>query len=171
VGSLVVVGLDAGPRADIVDASQLLWVRSYLHGLPDRPRLLIVACHAPAHPVSEHIGSSLDARPVDRDIFWTTMVDLGAQLVISGHEHLYARREAGGLTQVISGGAGATAPPFVSEEAAESSRERHFVLVSADDERLDVTCLALTGAVIDRFTIHARTASARDRPRAAPSRR
>ena len=48
--------------------------------------------HEPFFPTGAHLGTSLDAHPVNRDAAWTVIDRGGADLVFVGHEHNYSRR-------------------------------------------------------------------------------
>lgn len=150
-----ILGLDTGPRAAAVDGSQLSWARSALRGAPPENHR-IALFHSPAFPVSEHIGSSLDARPMERDALWATLEDLGIQLVINGHEHLYARRTVSirvPIMQIVTGGAGATPTPALSADLTTSHSGAHAVLLHDSPEGLHGEAFAPDGTVLDRFIV------------------
>lgn len=148
-----ILGLDTGPRADAVGVDQLEWARSAMRDAdPDNHRIALF--HAPAFPVSGHIGSSLDARPEGRDALWAALEDLGIQLVVNGHEHLYARRTVSvrvPIVQIVTGGGGAPLMPALSADVTTSRMVHHAVLLRVSRERLHGEAFEPDGAVLDTF--------------------
>lgn len=157
---VTVLGLDAGARADRIGAAQRAWIASTL--MEDEPRAHRIAVfHPPAFPVSQHIGSSLDAHPDDRDELWALLEDLGVSVVINGHEHLYARRtilRRAPIIQIITGGAGATLAPVLSADVSEAHSAHHAVVLRVSPEGLHGEAFTPDGLVFDRFTIAPATA-------------
>ena len=89
------------------------WVSGQLE--QDTRPFMFVFGHSPAYAVvndTEEDSYAIDVHPLQRDIFWKSMVDNHVSAYFSGHAHLYVRAESSGLTQIVSGNAGAHAIPF-----------------------------------------------------------
>jgi 3',5'-cyclic AMP phosphodiesterase CpdA len=151
---LTILGLDTGPRADGIADEQLAWAEQELH--PREVGVRIALFHAPAFPVSEHIGSSLDAHPDARDLTWARLEELGVQLVVNGHEHLYARRTVHRqrrIVQIITAGAGARLAPVLTADVDAAYAAHHAVLLHAHAEGLFGEAFTTDGTVLDRFAV------------------
>jgi 3',5'-cyclic AMP phosphodiesterase CpdA len=80
---------------------QLEWLKGEL----DKPfRYKFVFLHEPLFSLLS--GHGLDRHPTDRDQLHRLFVQKGVALVVSGHDHLYLRREKGGITYIIAAAAG-----------------------------------------------------------------
>jgi len=114
----------------------------------------IALFHHPAYTCGGHAGD------IDVVRGWVPLFEsYGVQLVLSGHDHNYQRFAAqNGVTYVVDGGGAAglyrlhpcprSYPPRVL------ARMRHgFLYVSATDDRLDVSAVAMRGPLIDHFTL------------------
>lgn len=153
---VVIFGLDAGPRAERVDEAQLAWLRREADRRSSEVHR-VVCVHAPLFPVSAHRGSSLDAHVVARDRLYELLRDLGVILVLSGHEHVYARTKFGSertLTQVVTGGAGARLYPVAGDAADVAFSAPHYVLVEVSAKDVCVSAVDLEGRLRDRIVLH-----------------
>lgn len=95
----------------------------------------------------------------------------GADLVISGHNHLYERLEVDGLTYVVNGLGGINIYSF-NEPAEPGSRVRFngafgALIVDADPSALEARFITVDGATVDRFALPV-AATPSDAPTAAP---
>jgi len=102
-----------------------------------------VGAHEPAYPGCSHIGSSLDAYPTDRDIFWQTLVDWGVGAYFAGHEHFYHRSTHDGVVQSINGTCGA---PIVCGSFY------HFMVVEVDGAQVSARCIDVNGVQRDSWS-------------------
>jgi predicted phosphodiesterase len=152
---VTVLGLDTGARAMRVDASQMLWARSALSATDPRASRIAVL-HSPAFPTSRHIGSSLDADPRSRDLLWEMLEDEDFGLVVTGHEHLYARRtihRRRPIVQVTVGGAGATLTPPIARDIDAAVAAHHVLIADAGPDRLVAEARSLDDLTLDNFEI------------------
>jgi len=90
------------------------WVDGQL--LQDPRPFTFVFGHSPAYEVVNDTEGediyALAAHPAERDLFWKSMVAGNVSAYFCGHAHLYTRGESQGVTQVVSGNAGAQAIAF-----------------------------------------------------------
>jgi len=153
---LSVLGFDSGPSASRVSAHEIAWVSDWLDR-DARRQHRVALVHAPPFPVSHHIGSSLDRYPADRDAFWSALAEMHVTLILSGHEHLYARtvplRGTQPITQVITGGGGANLMPLVSADVEESFSTHHALLLSVYEDRIHGEAILPDGTVFDEFRL------------------
>lgn len=66
--------------------------------------------HEPAYPQPDadngrlrHLGDSLNAHPVNRDRFWTLLMDKRVVAYVCGHTHNYSAANVGGVWQLDAG--------------------------------------------------------------------
>jgi len=151
VGDLLFVVVDAnGWTLDgfRIGAEQLSWLEGVLadHG---EGRRTLVALHASPHP---HHGRGLIDYPgnlhaEDAARLLSIAAAHGVDYVLSGHTHLYARKEEGGTVFLTSGGGGAALDRYEAQPGFTYHLEPHLMLmqVSADaitEERLTLPAAA-----------------------------
>ena len=118
--------------------------------------------HEPAFPLGLHRGHALDALPEERDRLWSTLEAGGVSVVLNGHEHAYARieiRRSTTIQQVITGGAGGDLYGSPCPDYDVFVPEHHLVVLDADEKRLVLRALSLSGEVIDEIEIEAKSAT------------
>jgi 3',5'-cyclic AMP phosphodiesterase CpdA len=132
--------------------------RAWLHGDLERARgrpWQIVLLHDPLYSP----GGKWSPRM--RALLGPLIEATGVDLVLAGHQHLYARtrpicaeERRGGTVQIVSGGGGANldavgAHPNFPRVVSTT----HYVLVRVGPERLDAKAVDVDGRVIDRFRL------------------
>lgn len=131
--------------------AELAWLDDAIEAAEDSPWTVVVFHQPPFSPGAEH-GSSLVLRALLADRFSGGGVDL----VINGHEHLYARAAVDGVTYVVTGGGGREltacadplAPPY---EFCRSVHE--FVGFEASEHLLRLTAYTSSGATIETHRV------------------
>ena len=104
------IGLDEyAPHDGQTETVDQDWLDGTLNATTEPIRF--VFGHAPAWSVDAD-EDDLSSHPAERDAFWTSLADHCVTAYLCGHEHLYARGEARGVTQVIVGTGGAPASAF-----------------------------------------------------------
>ncbi|MFQ5507312.1 MAG: metallophosphoesterase family protein [Planctomycetota bacterium] len=75
------------------------------------------------------------------------------QLVLSGHDHVYQRfKSLDGVTYVVAGGGGKSLYDLRPRpDLARSARRYGFVVVDADERRMQMRTIAIDGTELDRF--------------------
>ena len=112
----------------------------------------IVALHHPLYSSGRH-GSTVGARERLEPI----LARHHADLVLAGHDHNYERTHPQqGVTYVVSGGGCKTTAVGQSRFTAAAASVLQFVLVDIDGDRLTASCVAVDGAIVDRFELRAR---------------
>ena len=158
LGPVLVLGLDT--TSGLVNALQRDWAAASLAGTSAAHRIAVY--HEPAFPLGLHRGHALDALPDERDRLWTTLEAGGVSVVLNGHEHAYARseiRRSTAIQQVITGGAGGDLYGTPCPDYDVFLPEHHLVVLDADDRRLVLRALDLSGRVIDEIEIEAKSAT------------
>ena len=158
VGPVLVLGLDT--TSGLVNAMQRDWAAASLAGTSAAHRIAVY--HEPAFPLGLHRGHALDALPDERDRLWTTLEAGGVGMVLNGHEHAYARieiRRSTAIQQVVTGGAGGDLYGSPCPDYDVFLPEHHIVVLDADDRRLVLRALDLSGRVIDEIEIEAKSAT------------
>jgi len=130
---------------DPESASQRRWLESTLRA--ERTRPVIVNVHQPARTAGVHGPSTTQQR------LWEPLWRrYGVRLVLGGHNHMYERIRAGGITYVTTGGGGAEVYPCVrpTRGLVTCRAVHHFLMVEATPTRIGVRALDTSGRVIDR---------------------
>lgn len=135
------------PDGVTADSAQAAWLQAELAAAAARWRVVIF--HHPPYSSGLH-GSS--------DWMQWPFADWGAQLVISGHDHIYERIERDGITYVVNGLGGAEARYGRGLFAAEGSQlffnqDYGAMLVEADGARLRLQFITVGGEVVDDVTL------------------
>ena len=128
------------------------WLRRHVGEEPG-DRWTIVSFHYPVYSPGEH-GSTPGYRPSLPRLFARKGVDL----VVNGHDHLYARmRPKRKVRYVETGGGGARLYDCVEPDVAKICIERnHFLYVVVRAERLNVRAVPISGGAFDYFRTRGR---------------
>lgn len=94
---------------------------------------LFVLLHEQPFPVANHIGSSLDKYPKERDAFQAVLEKYKIDALITGHEHLFDDSVHGGVREIIAGGAGA--PIHATRRGGGF---HHYLLVTVDGPKVNL---------------------------------
>jgi predicted phosphodiesterase len=130
-----------------MDNGQRAWLAEQLS--KSKARWKIVLLH---HPLYTSGRYGLQAR-LFRWQLESLLVDNGADVVVSGHEHIYQRsRLQRGIQYFISGGAGSLRRgdgAETAEIARSFDRDFHFMLVEIADDALYFQAITRTGLTVD----------------------
>jgi hypothetical protein len=110
---------------------------------------IFVFVHHPLYPEKgngHHYGGSLDKYPKERDRLQSLFVRYKVTAVFEGHEHLYMWKVIDGVTEIITGGGGATL--YAGEG---KGGFYHFVLVTVDGDSVKGEVIDSSGKVRDTF--------------------
>ncbi|MGA7909164.1 MAG: metallophosphoesterase [Candidatus Sulfotelmatobacter sp.] len=134
---------------DEVSGAQGQWLAHELDNVPSAADFVFIVLHHPPYTSSSDaklLGGGHSARPREQALA-RMLEDRQSHsrfrfVVFSGHVHNYERHEHGGVTYLVSGGAGAHAypiprapdDPFQSKEV-----NYHYLLVEVDHGKLTVT--------------------------------
>lgn len=146
-----------GVRFVMVDSNELdkEWLRSALNA-EDDDRWTIVAFHHPVYSPGTGHGSTPGFRPSLPRLFRRKGVDL----VLNGHDHLYAvTKNLKGIRYVVTGGGGADRIDGCTQHSyvAKCKGVYHFLFVTAGAERIEVSAVPARGKPIHRFTTKGRS--------------
>jgi len=90
-----------------IDPIQFKWLEKQLKEARDSD-FIFVFVHEPLYPTDPHTGTGLDRYPKSRDRLASLLRKYKEKLILfCGHEHLYNKTTINGVTQIITGGAGA----------------------------------------------------------------
>jgi 3',5'-cyclic AMP phosphodiesterase CpdA len=130
-----------------LDAGQLAWLAEQLEA--SSARWKIVVLH---HPLYTSGRYGLNAR-VFRWQLESLLVEHGADIVFSGHEHIYQRsRLQRGIQYFITGGAGSLRRGdgrTTSTIASSFDRDFHFMLVEIADDAMYFQAITRSGLTVD----------------------
>ena len=109
------------------------------------------------HPLYSSGGHGSDTRL--RAILEPVLVDGGADIGFSGHDHNYERTSPQhGIAHIVTGGGAKLRSVGDSEFTVVSESELHFLLVEVLENDMDVKAINKDGLFIDSFTIEPRPA-------------
>lgn len=144
-----------GEKHKIVN-KQLLWFEA-VASVNIKNKIVFV--HSPAFPTGAHFSHCLDSYPSDRDAFWRVVQNCNIDIVFSGHEHNYSRREIEDkkrIYQVITGGSGEKLRDKFKDKKGVITcpiAEYHFVIVDVDSDGIKVSAISSKGKLLDKFKI------------------
>ncbi|MCX7750929.1 MAG: metallophosphoesterase family protein [Candidatus Bipolaricaulota bacterium] len=107
-GDVVVVGLDSNARSPRDYLDQAEWLRASLSG-PEPHRFVVF--HHPVFSSDRSYGPGSEGLQA---LWHPLFVELGVDLVFTGHAHNYERIERDGVTYLVCGGGGANLYPLGS---------------------------------------------------------
>ncbi len=141
----------SGVRFVIADSTDLKrdWLRRALIAEPG-DRWTVVAFHHPVFSPGVEHGSTEGYRPSLPRLFRRKGVDL----VLNGHDHIYAAtKDMRGIRYVVTGGGGASIYGCSNRWFVRKCAERyHFLYVVARANELVVKAVPSSGEVLDRFS-------------------
>ena len=104
-----------------------------------------VFAHRPMYPIS-HAGDSFDVNEEERVRMQQLFEDNNVTLFGCGHDHMYARLTVNGVTNIVSGGAGA--PLYGSPWGGDVY---HYVRVNVSYNSVDFEAIQLNGQLWDEY--------------------
>jgi len=107
------------------DKAQMYWLQKTIRDRGDKH--LFIITHLPFYTVGEKSTQEVPNAPTKTT---ATFKSFGAEIVFSGHEHMYYRTRRGGVTYVISGAAGAE--PYAAERKSDAIDGDCWLAVSPD---------------------------------------
>lgn len=161
VGSVLLIGIDG--KMDYSIGSDLYrWLEGILAG--SQAKFIFLASHYPPWS-SGHHGRLEDGRPreksarVSREVIVPLLKKYNATAMFAGHEHFYERSESsGGVTVVITGGAGAPLHNKAKNAAVQNphskvfAKKHHYCLLTVDGDVCTMKVLTPEGEIIDTRT-------------------
>ncbi len=104
-----------------------------------RPYMFVFG-HSPAYAVendTEDKDFSLEIHPIQRDIFWESLVANHVPAYFDGHSHMYVRAELQGVRQIVTGNGGAKMPAFdIANVSPALKLEYPLVNISNQDQKV-----------------------------------
>ena len=129
------------------DSGQLNWLRKAL--ICSDSRWQVVYMHHPPYSSGKH-GSDTYLRQSLEPI----LIEGGADLVLSGHDHDYERSTPqNGIVYVVTGGGSKVRPVGSSDFTAVSQSVLHFLMATVAGNTMDIQAVDVDGNVIDAFSI------------------
>ena len=130
-----------------ISGEQRSWLEDVLANAKQRHTFIFV--HHPLYTEKgkgKHAGDCLDRYPGDRDWLQALFRRHGVTAVFSGHEHVYLRKNAGGIPYVTTGGGGA---PLYADDL--NGGFFHYVYVTVDGNTVNGEVVDVNGKIRDRF--------------------
>ncbi|MHC4884475.1 MAG: metallophosphoesterase family protein [Planctomycetota bacterium] len=167
-GPVRIVGVDISSRWD-PDDPPYQWLNSVLARA--REPFLFLAVHPPPYTSTfhgdeedEHVEHGLTR--LSRSVMLPLMQRYGGTAILSGHAHSYERNELpGGLTCIVSGGAGAKlyrrSAKASNPYSKRFARAHHYLVFEVEPQRVTVKAVDLAGRILDQRRWGPRQASHR----------
>lgn len=148
MGDLLLIFLDTvlAGEVGLITNQQYDWLQDLLAQKGANFKYRLVFMHYPLFPGANHVGDSLDAWPEQRDRLHQLFIQHKVNLVFSGHEHIYDRKEVDGVSYVTSGGSG-------GQLYNDSRGFYHFVFLAQTGQGIQGYCFSIDGVVMDEFII------------------
>jgi 3',5'-cyclic AMP phosphodiesterase CpdA len=147
---VTVLGVDSSRPAEGEDP-QFAWLAEACRSAATPWRIL--AIHQPIEPVSLHLSHPMADAARERVVALAEQV--GARLVVCGHEHLYARAEGVWSSrvraQVTAGGGGAALYPVVRPGLRAAVSRHHHLEIELEPDVLRGRAIAWDGDCIDAW--------------------
>ncbi|MHA1410930.1 MAG: metallophosphoesterase [Candidatus Odinarchaeia archaeon] len=133
--------------------AQKNWLESDLNSTNKVHRFIFM--HRPMYPVNSHLGDSFDRDPALQNWMQELFENYSVDIVFAGHEHLYARQNASGITNLIVGGGGA--PLHTAIHTWGFSTEinisvNHFVKIEVSNDTITGWCITNQNTTVDTFS-------------------
>ena len=131
-------------------SDQYVWLEDAFEGAakPVRPWKIVFmhACPYDANQGCNH--------PQIRDNFVPLFEEYGVDLVLSGHEHYYSRKEVNGIQYLVLGGGGSGLSGMrYPEDVDVAILTHHFAYFEINGDKMTVTVIDYLGETIDVFTM------------------
>lgn len=137
--------------SNTLEPAQLDWLDARLERARAAPWSVVVFHHPVFSGGAKHGNSpGFDALLGDR------FARSGVDLVLNGHEHLYSRAAADGVTYVVTGGGGAGLYPCSGEPPPQvrlCEEAHHFVEIEAAPHAMTATAITIDGGMLERVPI------------------
>ena len=135
------------------DEAQKQWLAQQL-AAPAPPLFTVAVFHQPV------FSCGLHGRTATVIEHWYPMLNSGATLVLTGHDHHYERNlTAEGTTFIVTGGGGRDLYPMIPlcnpPEKRAGKSKHHFLGIEVYSDRMALTAVATDGSLIDQVDIPA----------------
>ncbi len=124
---------------------QLKWLAKDLKNVTVTTNHIFVFLHRPLFSAGPHKGGCLDRYPEERDELLKLFVRFNVNAIFCGHEHIYHKSVHNGVTQYITGGAGAPLHKNFDEIKDYPGAFYHYLLVKVFPKRYEVEVKILQG--------------------------
>ncbi len=148
-GTAHIVVLQLDTNANVYpDSEQYAWLEADLAAT--RQPWKIVMEHVPPYSSGEH-GSDLIIRRDLEPLLERYKVDV----VFNGHDHIYERSAAHGITYIVTGGSGAPLYELSNSNPASqyAASVHHYIRITVNDNRMQLVAFHPGGAVLDQTEI------------------
>jgi hypothetical protein len=166
IGPVLMIGIDG--EGDWYENSPLAaWLEKTLSD--SKAKFIFLYSHYPPYSGGLHGALEDDGEPYEwgarmgRKVILPLLAKHKATAMFTGHDHFYERSELPeGITQIISGGAGAPLRQETEEAGAQNPHakakafELHFCLFEVDGDTCTMKALATDGRLLDKRTWKAR---------------
>jgi predicted phosphodiesterase len=128
-------------------SEQYKWIVSDLES--NKSKWVIAMMHKPGYTAGGHRNSKAVQR-----VLQPLFKDYNIKLVLTGHNHYYARAEVDGVTHITTGGGGAPLYyPKKKKFITTIDRSFHFCKIDVSNDSLIVSAIRSDGTLIEKFTI------------------
>jgi hypothetical protein len=128
-------------------SEQYKWIVSDLES--NKSKWVIAMMHKPGYTAGGHRNSKAVQR-----VLQPLFKDYNIKLVLTGHNHYYARAEVDGVTHITTGGGGAPLYfPKKKKFITTIDRSFHFCKIDVSSDSLIVSAIRSDGTLIEKFTI------------------
>ena len=138
------------PHITIINSIQRNWLD---HDLSSSTKLhKFVFYHEPAFQAAQDAEDGLDAHPSERDALWNIIKKYQADAVFNGHAHIYARKNIGGIEQIVVGDTDSTNDDIVQPGLSDFGyKGKSYAIVTVNGKNINLKLFTVDGKQIDSF--------------------
>jgi len=151
IGNSHFVVLDSEkPKGNIINSVQRTWLDQDLAATTKEHKFVLY--HEPAFQVAQDAEDGLDANPGERDAFWNIVKKYKVDAVFNGHAHIYARKNVGGIEQIVVGDTDSTNDDTVQPGLSDSGyKGKSYAIVTVNGKNINLKLFTIDGKQVDSF--------------------
>jgi predicted phosphodiesterase len=151
VGNSHFVVLDSEkPKEHIVNSIQRDWLEKDLAATNKEHKFVFY--HEPAFQAAQDAEDGLDSDPAERDALWNIIKRYKVDVVFNGHAHIYARKNVGGVEQIVVGDTDSTNDDIVQPGLSDFGyKGKSYAIVTVDGSKISLKLFTVDGKQVDSF--------------------
>jgi hypothetical protein len=138
------------PHENIVDSVQRDWLDKDLAATDKQHKFVFY--HEPAFQAAQDAEDGLDAHPAERDALWNIIKKYKVDAVFNGHAHIYARKNFGGIEQIVVGDTDSTNDDIVQPGLSDFGyKGKFYAIVTVTGSNVNLKLYTVDGKQVDSF--------------------
>ncbi|MDD5489502.1 MAG: metallophosphoesterase [Candidatus Moranbacteria bacterium] len=138
------------PKGNVIDSTQRAWLDQDLAATAKEHKFVFY--HEPAFQAAQDAEDGLDADPSERDAFWNIIKKYEVDAVFNGHAHIYARKNIGGIEQIVVGDTDSTNDDIVQPGLSDFGyKGKSYAIVTVNGKNINLKLFTVDGKQVDSF--------------------